>query len=116
MDENFQQNDLQQGNYQNQSGQRYNYPQMNLNLQNNLIPPDYSKTVTMGDWLIYTLLAAIPLVNLVALIYFALDHEKPSRANLARLALIFFAIAILLVVLLVFAGCSLALLGANAGL
>lgn len=60
----------------------------------------------MGDWLIYTLLSCIPLVNLVALIYFAIDHDKPSRANMARLSLILMAIGIGLGILIIIAfGC-----------
>ena len=51
-----------------------------------------SPTVTKTEWLIYSLLVGIPLVNLVALIYFACDREKPSRANLARLQLIILGI------------------------
>lgn len=51
-----------------------------------------SPTVTKTEWLIYSLLVGIPLVNLVVLIYFACDREKPSRANLARLQLIILGI------------------------
>lgn len=47
-----------------------------------------SPTVTKMEWLIFFLLTNLPIVNLVALIYFACDREKPSRANFARLQLI----------------------------
>ena len=106
MDENFQPGDSSQDNFQNQAGSQCSYPQVNF--YNNPVPPGYSKTVTMGDWLIYALLSCIPLVNLVALIYFAIDHDKPSRANLARLALIFMAIGIVLGILIIVVICGLA--------
>ena len=47
-----------------------------------------SPTVTKMEWFIFLLLTNLPIVNLVALIYFACDREKPSRANFARLQLI----------------------------
>ncbi|MGN0867174.1 MAG: hypothetical protein ACI4SG_05810 [Oligosphaeraceae bacterium] len=49
---------------------------------------ELSPTVTKMDWFLFTILACIPVVNLLALIYYAFDKEKPSRANLAILQLI----------------------------
>ena len=62
-----------------------------------------SPTVTKMEWLFFFLLTNLPIVNLVALIYFACDREKPSRANFARLQLILI-LAGLILAGLIFAG------------
>lgn len=77
----------------------YGYPQVNLNVQNSVAPQGYSKTVTIMDWFIFMLLQSIPLVNLIALFFYAFDKEKPSRANFARLTLIFMIIILVLAIL-----------------
>lgn len=62
-----------------------------------------SPTVTKMEWLFFFLLTNLPIVNLVALIYFACDREKPSRANFACLQLILI-LAGLILAGLIFAG------------
>ena len=64
------------------------------------LPPDYSPTVTKGEWFLYLILQMIPVVNLVMLIVYALDNTKPSRANLAKVNLIFMAVSIVLAILI----------------
>ena len=53
-----------------------------------------SPTVTIGDWLLWLILSFIPLVGFIMLIVYACDSVKPSRANLAKLILILWGIAI----------------------
>lgn len=54
-----------------------------------------SPTVTKMDWLIWIILTAIPIVNLIMLIVYACDNTKPSRANLAKVTLILMAVGII---------------------
>ena len=63
-------------------------------------PNDLSPTVTKTEWLLYLILQMIPFVNIVMLIVYAMDNTKPSRANLAKVNLIFLAVGIVLAVLL----------------
>ena len=60
---------------------------------------DVSPTVTKTEWFIYLILQMIPFVNLVMLIVYALDNSKPSRANLAKVNLIFLIVGIILAAL-----------------
>ncbi|MBR4900561.1 MAG: hypothetical protein IKZ46_06445 [Victivallales bacterium] len=62
------------------------------------LPPDYSPTVTKGEWFLYLILQMIPFVNLVMLIVYALDNTKPSRANLAKVNLIFLAVGFVIAI------------------
>ena len=63
-------------------------------------PPDYSPTVTKGEWFLYIVLQMIPVVNIVMLIVYATDNSKPSRANLAKVNLIFMVASIILAILI----------------
>ena len=63
------------------------------------LPPDYSPTVTKGEWFLYLILQMIPVVNLVMLIVYALDNTKPSRANLAKVNLIFLAVSFVIAII-----------------
>ncbi|MBO7622029.1 MAG: hypothetical protein J6T06_16065 [Victivallales bacterium] len=60
---------------------------------------DVSPTVTKTEWFIYLILQMIPFVNLVMLIVYAMDNTKPSRANLAKVNLIFLIVGIALGIL-----------------
>ena len=62
-------------------------------------PNDLSPTVTKTEWFIYLILQMIPFVNLVMLIVYAMDNTKPSRANLAKVNLIFLLVGIALGIL-----------------
>ena len=62
------------------------------------LPPDYSPTVTKGEWFLYLILQMIPFVNLVMLIVYALDNTKPSRANLAKVNLILLAVGFVIAI------------------
>ena len=59
-------------------------------------PSDLSPTVTKSEWFIYLILQMIPFVNIVMLIVYAMDNTKPSRANLAKVNLIFLIVGIVL--------------------
>ena len=61
-------------------------------------PPDYSPTITKGEWFLYIVLQMIPVVNLVMLIVYALDNTKPSRANLAKVNLILLAVGFVIAI------------------
>ena len=61
-------------------------------------PPDYSPTITKGEWFLYLILQMIPVVNLVMLIVYALDNTKPSRANLAKVNLIFIVVGLVVAI------------------
>jgi hypothetical protein len=66
----------------------------NLNNQN-------QPTVTVGDWVITIFLMAIPIVGLVMLFVWAFGSgTNPNKANFAKAALIWMAIAIVLTILL----------------
>lgn len=72
-----------------------------------------NKPVSVGDWLLTLILLAIPVVNLVMLIYWAVSSTtNPSKQNYARATFILGAIAILLVVIVAVLG-GLAGLGAS---
>ena len=62
------------------------------------LPPDYSPTVTKGEWFLYLILQMITVVNLVMLIVYALDNTKPSRANLAKVNLILLAVGFVIAI------------------
>jgi len=61
-------------------------------------PPDYSPTITKGEWFLYLILQMIPFVNIVMLIVYALDNTKPSRANLAKVNLILLAVGFVIAI------------------
>ncbi len=68
--------------------------------------------MTMGQWLVTMLLMAIPIVNIVLIIVWAVSKtENPNRSNWAKAYIIIMAIVIVLYVL--FAG---VVLGAMGGL
>lgn len=59
------------------------------------------KPVTVGDWLLTSLLMCIPLVNIILLFVWAFGSNTPiSKANWAKAALIWALISIVLYVLL----------------
>lgn len=70
---------------------------------------DDNKTVTLGDWIITLILLAIPLVNIIMLIYWAVNATtNPSKQNYARAVIILGAVGVLLVI-------AIGLLGGVAG-
>ncbi len=92
--------------YQQPPQPQFVYPQVNLNVRNGMPYENLSPTVTKMDWFIFMVLNSIPIVNFIALIFYAIDNTKPSRANFARTTLILMAIAIVvsIVLLIVFGG------------
>lgn len=53
--------------------------------------------VSVGEWIVTMILAAIPLVNLIMLFVWGFgDNTKVSKANWAKATLIFIAIAIVI--------------------
>ena len=65
-------------------------------------PSDLSPTVTKTEWFLYLILQMIPFVNLVMLIVYALDNTKPSRANLAKVNLIFIVVGFVAAIVTLF--------------
>lgn len=56
-----------------------------------------NKPVTVGDWIITMIIAAIPIVNIVMLFVWAFSAgTNPSKANWAKAYLVFIAIIIAL--------------------
>ena len=61
----------------------------------NFSAPVQDETVTMGEWFGYLVLMAIPICNIIMMFIFAFNPKiKPSKANLARLQLLFLAIGV----------------------
>ncbi|MBP5673683.1 MAG: hypothetical protein J6X49_14945 [Victivallales bacterium] len=59
----------------------------------------FSPTVTKGEWILYLFLQMIPFVNIVMLIIYARDKSKPSRANLAKVHLMFIIVILSLAII-----------------
>lgn len=55
--------------------------------------------VSVGEWFWLTLLFAIPLVNIIAIIVFASGVGKPSLVNLCRAYLIWFCIGLVIAII-----------------
>ncbi len=56
-----------------------------------------SPAITVGQWLIMFILMAIPIVNVVVIIIWAMDSQgNPNRSNFARAVIVVFALSILL--------------------
>ena len=61
----------------------------------NFNTPVRDETVTMGEWFGYLVLMAIPICNIIMMFIFAFNPKiKPSKANLAKLQLLFLAIGV----------------------
>ena len=59
------------------------------------IENENAPVVTVGDWVLTYLIAAIPLVGIIMLFIWAFGHDtNPNKANWAKAALIWAAIAI----------------------
>lgn len=77
----------------------------NSNYQTNFVPPqqdngNLAPVMTVGDWIITSLLLAIPIANIVLLFVWAFDSgTNPNKKNFCRAALIFAAIGFGLVIL-----------------
>ena len=71
------------------------------------------KPISVGNWMLTTLLMCIPIVNLVLLFVWAFGSNTPeSKANWARASLMWMVIAVVLSILLfVVMGSGLALFG-----
>lgn len=58
---------------------------------------DSSSTVRLGEWMLTIFLAAIPVVNIIALLVWAFSSStKPSKQNWARAILIWMLIAMVI--------------------
>ncbi len=79
------------------------YPQVNLNVRNGMPYENLSPTVTKMDWFIFIILSSIPFVNFIALIFYAIDSTKPSRANFARTSLILMVVTFVLAIVAIIA-------------
>lgn len=71
---------------------------VNINVNN--YGQELSPTVTKTDWLIWIILTAIPVVNVIMFIVYACDSSKPSRANLAKVSIILVAVAVIVLFLI----------------
>lgn len=77
----------------------------NSNYQTNYVPSqqdngNLAPVMTVGDWIITSLLLAIPIANIVLLFVWAFDSgTNPNKKNFCRAALIFAAIGFGLVIL-----------------
>jgi hypothetical protein len=82
--------------------QPYQQPPQNPPL---MTPPTWgvpvaSPVVTVGDWFVTTLITAIPLVGLIMLFIWAFGADtNPNKANWAKAALIWHAVALVLMIL-----------------
>lgn len=66
------------------------------------VPGDYAKVMTVGDWIVTSILMAIPIVNIIMLIvWISSANENPNRKNWAIATLIFMGIAIVLYVIFI---------------
>ncbi len=79
-------------------------PTVPVNVNVNTYGQELSPTVTKTDWLIWIILTAIPIVNIIMLIVYACDSSKPSRANLAKVSIIL--AAVFLIGAFLIAGCG----------
>lgn len=57
--------------------------------------------ISVGGWLLMTLLLALPIVNIVMLIVWAVDRENETRRNFALATFIWMAIGLVAAVLIV---------------
>lgn len=106
-----------------QQGYNQQYSQQGYtgsNYQSNYIPQSadnrpLAPIMTVGDWIITSLLLAIPIANIVLLFVWAFDSgTNPNKKNFARAALIFAAIAFgLLIIFGVLIGSFIASLAYN---
>ena len=59
-----------------------------------------SKIIKIEEWLVLILLGMIPVINLIAFLYFSFNKKiNPNKRNFARAVLIYLSIIIILVVL-----------------
>lgn len=65
------------------------------------IQPKDKNYISVGGWLLMTLLLGIPLVNIIMLIIWAADSENLTRRNFAIAAFIWMLIGVVLAVLIV---------------
>lgn len=86
MDNNNMYNQEQQ-NFQQTYQQPYQQPYLNENLE---------EPVTVGEWMLTTLIMLIPCVNIIMMFVFAFGNGKKSRANYFKASLIWMLIAIVL--------------------
>ncbi|MEO8205520.1 MAG: hypothetical protein ABI615_05015 [Chthoniobacterales bacterium] len=72
--------------------------------------PNENQEVTVGNWIVTFILLAIPIVNIIMLIIWAIGNDVlPSKRNYARAALILFGVFVVI-------GILVGLLGGLAGL
>ncbi len=76
-------------------------PAQQIIVQQGANASNLSPTVTMGDWFLFFILQCIPGVNLIMLIVFACDSNKPSRANYCKLMLLLMIIVPILAFLII---------------
>ena len=65
----------------------------------NNISTETSATITLGEWLLTTLILAIPCVGLIMTFVWAFGdtkNTKPSKSNYAKAVLIWYAISIVI--------------------
>lgn len=99
--ENTQANYTQQDNAQpNYNQPNYTQPNYNQAPVNNYGSTDLEEPVTMGEWLVSLLLLMIPCVNIVMMFVWAFGNGKKSKQNFFKAYLIYFAISVVLVILL----------------
>ena len=75
---------------------------------------DREKPLTFGDWMVTILVLAIPLVNIVALIYWAASSgTNVTKQNYARASIAWFLIGLVIFFVLSMTGVLVGLTGTN---
>ena len=75
---------------------------------------DREKPLTFGDWMVTILVLAVPLVNVVALIYWAASSgTNVTKQNYARASIAWFLIGLVIFLVLSMTGVLVGLTGTN---
>ena len=75
---------------------------------------DREKPLTFGDWMVTILVLAVPLVNVVALIYWAASSgTNVTKQNYARASIAWFFIGLVIFLILSMTGALVGLTGTN---
>ncbi len=91
--------------------QNYQAPQNNYSQVVNNYNTNMEEPVSIGSWLVTLLIMLIPCVNIVMMFVWAFSAEKKSKQNFFKAYLIYFAIMIVLsIVIVIAAGASIAAL------
>ena len=87
-------------NYQEQNVNQENVNQTNVNPVYNNDNQNLEEPVSLGEWLVSLLLLMIPCANIVLMFVWAFGKGKESKRNFFKAYLIYYAITIVLVLIL----------------